>query len=106
MKRRMSILVGGAFVFLLLTTAARAETASDCGGGGGLLFGKNQGKTTVTFPHVQGGLRFLVGDAASLNTGFYYERLWNDDEGYGIDDGERDEFGFLVGISVFAKGSP
>ena len=70
------------------------------GGGCGLVWFKHQ--TTTVLPRVQGGLRFLFGDSASLNTGLYFEKRWSEDTSW-ITGGDTNDFGFLLGISTFLE---
>jgi len=55
-------------------------------------------ETILILPRVEGGIRVLVGDSASLNIAAFYEHRKNAE---GIEDAETDNIGVNLGISIF-----
>jgi hypothetical protein len=55
-------------------------------------------KTATIFPILTGGLRFLIGDSASINLSGVYSHVAN---AAGFEDVSNNAFGLGVGISVF-----
>jgi outer membrane protein W len=60
-------------------------------------------KLTSIVPTVEGGMRFLVGNSASINLGVSYEHQNN---ALGVEDVSANVVRFNVGVSAFVSGGP
>ena len=54
-------------------------------------------EASLILPRVTGGVRFLVGDSASVNCGAFWQRLSNAE---GVEDLDASQFGLTIGTSL------
>ncbi|MBN1826043.1 MAG: outer membrane beta-barrel protein [Candidatus Eisenbacteria bacterium] len=96
---------------LILNFPSSGAIVPFVGGGAGFLSLDSKFENTTTgyedegdyekiyiLPRVEGGIRVLVGDSASINIAGFYEHRKNDE---GIEDADADNMGVSLGITIF-----